>query len=102
MILQNHSCRPPPKIIDLRGDPGCDGPKTVSRANPDAKALRLQTAREVQFAPESLGNRNHPIHTDPVLGRVGQDAAGDQFEYALRSEERRVGKECRSRWSPYH
>src|SRR3712207_9345372 len=23
-------------------------------------------------------------------------------EVALRSEERRVGKECRSRWSPYH
>ena len=23
-------------------------------------------------------------------------------EYADRSEERRVGKECRSRWSPYH
>ena len=23
-------------------------------------------------------------------------------EAALRSEERRVGKECRSRWSPYH
>src|SRR5256885_14468419 len=22
--------------------------------------------------------------------------------YPLRSEERRVGKECRSRWSPYH
>src|SRR5258707_14546386 len=22
--------------------------------------------------------------------------------YQLRSEERRVGKECRSRWSPYH
>ena len=22
--------------------------------------------------------------------------------YILRSEERRVGKECRSRWSPYH
>ena len=22
--------------------------------------------------------------------------------YELRSEERRVGKECRSRWSPYH
>ena len=28
------------------------------------------------------------------LLRVGSDAA--------RSEERRVGKECRSRWSPYH
>ena len=24
------------------------------------------------------------------------------FAKALRSEERRVGKECRSRWSPYH
>ena len=23
-------------------------------------------------------------------------------ESTLRSEERRVGKECRSRWSPYH
>src|SRR2546422_5281187 len=23
-------------------------------------------------------------------------------QYATRSEERRVGKECRSRWSPYH
>ena len=22
--------------------------------------------------------------------------------YCMRSEERRVGKECRSRWSPYH
>src|SRR5687767_15996398 len=24
------------------------------------------------------------------------------YEKLLRSEERRVGKECRSRWSPYH
>src|SRR3712207_9115376 len=24
------------------------------------------------------------------------------FVYVARSEERRVGKECRSRWSPYH
>ena len=25
-----------------------------------------------------------------------------RFKWAERSEERRVGKECRSRWSPYH
>ena len=25
-----------------------------------------------------------------------------QLHMLLRSEERRVGKECRSRWSPYH
>ena len=24
------------------------------------------------------------------------------FDGVIRSEERRVGKECRSRWSPYH
>src|SRR3712207_2017445 len=29
---------------------------------------------------------------------MGQENAGN----LLRSEERRVGKECRSRWSPYH
>src|SRR2546428_7485443 len=27
---------------------------------------------------------------------------GDRFAVDGRSEERRVGKECRSRWSPYH
>src|SRR2546422_3011 len=36
----------------------------------------------------------------------GVDVLGYTFKHALtqdvRSEERRVGKECRSRWSPYH
>ena len=48
------------------------------------------------------------------LGKVGDDAFGrllvDTLARAgietrgirVRSEERRVGKECRSRWSPYH
>ena len=30
---------------------------------------------------------------------VGLNGAGKS---TIRSEERRVGKECRSRWSPYH
>ena len=29
-------------------------------------------------------------------------AIGFPLFYLIRSEERRVGKECRSRWSPYH
>src|SRR5690554_5596574 len=32
------------------------------------------------------------------LGRT----EGADFRCSVRSEERRVGKECRSRWSPYH
>ena len=30
------------------------------------------------------------------------ESSTDHCLYQLRSEERRVGKECRSRWSPYH
>ena len=39
-----------------------------------------------------------------AINRKGQ-LGGIRFDYAItcnRSEERRVGKECRSRWSPYH
>ena len=39
-------------------------------------------------------------------GGMTTDEAKDYVKSALdagyRSEERRVGKECRSRWSPYH
>ena len=34
--------------------------------------------------------------------REGKAALADSFARIERSEERRVGKECRSRWSPYH
>src|SRR2546422_5134726 len=37
------------------------------------------------------GNHAFPQHTDNTTAEVRE-----------RSEERRVGKECRSRWSPYH
>ena len=46
--------------------------------------------------------------TDSALTNQGQlaflakPANGTPDGQALRSEERRVGKECRSRWSPYH
>ena len=33
---------------------------------------------------------------------VPQEKIEDYFRTLYRSEERRVGKECRSRWSPYH
>ena len=33
---------------------------------------------------------------------VATIVCGDNFYAENRSEERRVGKECRSRWSPYH
>ena len=43
-------------------------------------------------APAPVANPNDP---ESRCAYIIRDAAG-------RSEERRVGKECRSRWSPYH
>ena len=37
----------------------------------------------------------------PDADVTGVDSSVEMLEQA-RSEERRVGKECRSRWSPYH
>ena len=47
------------------------------------------------------------IQTGSYKNKDGQtvyttDVVADRVEFLLRSEERRVGKECRSRWSPYH
>ena len=51
------------------------------------------------IAPKAPGHVMRDLFTEgpgvPALVAVYQDVSG-------RSEERRVGKECRSRWSPYH
>ena len=51
------------------------------------------------------GFKDRQLHIEDYLQMV----SAEQKEYAevsahqrIRSEERRVGKECRSRWSPYH
>ena len=51
------------------------------------------------------------INDKGIYSIVGKSSSGKTLltktfagfiEYEGRSEERRVGKECRSRWSPYH
>ena len=45
------------------------------------------------------------LHAEYILRNAGLDEAQAGIKIAgrnIRSEERRVGKECRSRWSPYH
>ena len=49
----------------------------------------------------------HPRgHNDQTMSKpvstLGQPEIACEGEKERRSEERRVGKECRSRWSPYH
>ena len=42
------------------------------------------------------------IHPGFGLSHFKQELTGPEYAQRFRSEERRVGKECRSRWSPYH
>ena len=55
-----------------------------------------------QRIPESSGSGTATNYT---LTSAKQGLSTDSIvkkSQVLRSEERRVGKECRSRWSPYH
>src|SRR3989304_4977603 len=53
------------------------------------------------YSLEELAARNFLINEGPSLVIDVVDAANLERNLYLRSEERRVGKECRSRWSPY-
>jgi len=48
-----------------------------------------------------LGSVVHNVELKPGKGGQLGRSAGSAIQL-MRSEERRVGKECRSRWSPYH
>ena len=54
--------------------------------------------------PKKLIANNKKVYHDYFLEETfeaGIALAGTEVK-SMRSEERRVGKECRSRWSPYH
>ena len=56
------------------------------------------------FAMIRHTHQQQPAHTVVVYSDNAAVMAGHEVQAfgQLRSEERRVGKECRSRWSPYH
>ena len=61
----------------------------------------------MDIAAMSVVMANHQVRADASLAVMNNvkdmlEQQGQQLVEMLRSEERRVGKECRSRWSPYH
>src|ERR1035441_4187061 len=78
--------------------------KEVGEANRKAEEADPESKRRRQKRDAVLTAR-----LARILGKTGAERAAildklDRQEELLRdrSEERRVGKECRSRWSPYH
>src|SRR5260370_42499682 len=67
--------------------------------------------RELSALFHELAGRLHQVVHFDYLGLALHEATSNTLRIhllegteptPLRSEERRVGKECRSRWSPYH
>src|SRR3989449_4491402 len=65
--------------------------------------LFMSVRRALQHRRLVLENRNYQRNLEELVEERTAQLSGalTQLEQS-RSEERRVGKECRSRWSPYH
>ena len=70
--------------------------KTLSMMG--ALLLLAGTGANAQKKKEVLNDSNTPLH----LLQPAYKVPYGMLTTEERSEERRVGKECRSRWSPYH
>ena len=66
-------------------------PSTPQQRQEMLKAIGLSSFREL------YGDVPAEMYLDRPL-----NIPSGMSELEVRSEERRVGKECRSRWSPYH
>ena len=67
---------------------------------------RYKTRKEAKEAELEILTKIHQLENgkDILLSKTSDILFSEFFNniWVLRSEERRVGKECRSRWSPYH
>src|SRR3712207_8834498 len=67
-----------------------------------AKAQELAEQIAAKLGNRSWGMGDGDVNADPSPIPHHPSPTFANVEAANRSEERRVGKECRSRWSPYH
>ena len=66
------------------------------------RAARRQRIHELERLPPQVMPRDAPDQTEQIRDRADPGRRAHRHQPEGRSEERRVGKECRSRWSPYH
>src|SRR2546430_13958273 len=82
---------PPPAPVKVIVKPVARLIQSGKLMQPRAIPKEVAVFKEAELPPDVI----NPAQTNGVFGGIpGQGL--------MRSEERRVGKECRSRWSPYH
>jgi len=88
------------KLLAVRNNGSLSrGPKTPEgKARSSRNATRHGLLAKCVLLPHE-SRENFEVLLNQYMERFGPL---DAVEEGLRSEERRVGKECRSRWSPYH
>ena len=67
-----------------------------------SKKTSNKKAKNVQTRKEVLNSNIYGSESKKIVTCILVVLVIFALVYLLRSEERRVGKECRSRWSPYH
>ena len=70
--------------------------------NGDATELFVLEKAGIKRPPDLVLALTGDDEDNLVISQLGKEKYGVPKVIARRSEERRVGKECRSRWSPYH
>ena len=101
--------------FDIQNEDGQSLPCRIHLFDPDGKPQRaagLPFWRDHFVCPGAaklelpVGRYRYEIERGPEYERLKGEIAisneSPQLVRLSRSEERRVGKECRSRWSPYH
>ena len=74
----------------------------TQRTLPQAMSGTGSTQKEALSSLGSLAPQSVTLGLTTHQGASASSEIPESFRVSGRSEERRVGKECRSRWSPYH
>ena len=116
MVAESHGIKPMEAYRRLKAGEKVEGYDLVGNILNDGKHYwQIQTdeyrvqVREVPN-PDSIPYVEHKKKEEcpRVFKRICERCGGEfvltkySAQRTMRSEERRVGKECRSRWSPYH
>ena len=98
-----------PPVVRQTGTPRAVAPRVPMGANAgEPHNVEMQTGI-VKATLEQLGRaksvkvqKESTVIVDGEGDKEAIKARVNQIKGQIRSEERRVGEECRSRWSPYH